>query len=141
MGSQLDLDQGGTFRQRQRVYLGPSVGWIEVPYSVWLPVTVGGTTNVLRGNTLVTINFNGNVTLQLPSSLASAAGAQAIPGSFIDTPLTIVDIGGFAQANTYLILPFGSETIDNQASIQLVSAYGAFILKPQVLVGGWSLIQ
>ena len=141
MGSQLDIDQGGLFRQTNRVYLGPSVGWVWSPSQVILPVVVAGTTNVLEGTSVVTVNVNGSVTLQLPQSKQSAAGAGAVPGMAVSYPVTIVDIGGFATAHPILILPFGAELIDGLASIELQSAYGAYVMQPDILNGGWILTQ
>jgi hypothetical protein len=143
MPSQLDLDQGGTFRQTHNVYLGPSIGWVPAPtpVGVILPVITGGTTTVLPGNTLVTVNFNGAVTIQLPSAKASLAGAGANPGTFVQIPLTVVDVGGFAIAHPITILPFGAETIDGLVSISISSNYGAYVLKPNTTTGGWTLMQ
>jgi hypothetical protein len=141
MGSQIDLDQGGTFRQTQKIYLGPSVGWIQAQQQTVLPITSSGATSVQRGMNLVTINVNGNVTINLPSAKASAKGPQAIPGQWFLNPVVIVDIGGFAAANTYTILPNGSETIDGLASIRLSAPYGVYVLKPILETGGWNLMQ
>jgi len=141
MGSQLDLDQGGTFRQRHQVYLGPSVGWIEAPLTSILRITTAGTITVLGGNTLITVNVNGAVTIQLPPAKGNAAGAGGVPGTFMATPIVIVDIGGFATANPITINAAGAETIDGQASVSLSSNYGAFTLQPDVINGGWTLIQ
>lgn len=144
MASQLDLDQGGSFRQYVRRWLGPTVGWVLSPDDNVVPIVAAGTTTVLVGTTLVTINVNGNVTIQLPSSKASTtATAGALPGKSLALPLTIVDIGGFVDgaAVLYTILPFGSETIMGLASIQIASPYGAFVLLP-ILAGngGWRQI-
>lgn len=142
MGSQTDLDQGGTFRQTQSIYMGPSIGWQTAPASVILPATTSGTTIVQLGNTLITINVNGLVTLQLPIFKGSVAGAIGIPGTFIGRPITIVDIGGFVSAaNPVTILPSGSELIDGQSSILFVSPYGAMQLTPDVIHGGAALTQ
>jgi hypothetical protein len=141
MGSQLDLDQGGTFRQYQRVYMGPSVGFLLVPQQAVLPITAAGTVSVARGTNLITINVNGNVTIDLPSSKASVQGPQAIPGQWWLEMVTIADVGGFASANVYTINPFGTETISGLASIALASNYGAFLLKPLLETGGWTLLQ
>ncbi len=43
MPSQLDLDQGGTFRQYQEVWLGPSLGWQTVPQEAVFPIIAIGT--------------------------------------------------------------------------------------------------
>lgn len=142
MSSQLDLDQGGTFRQQQRVYMGPSVGWVQAPQQSVLPITAAGTFSVLRGMNLVTINVNGNVTINLPSSKASTKGPQAIPGQWVLVNVVIVDIGGHAGgANTYLINANGAELIDGFASITLSAPYGTYVLKPILETGGWNLMQ
>jgi hypothetical protein len=146
MGSQTDLDQGGTYRQVYKVYLGPSVGWVEIPQTSILPIVASGSISLARGTNLVTLSVNGNVTIQLPSAVASTAGPQAIPKQWAIIPIVIVDIGGFAGANLYNILPFGSElisgTYNNTSQILRLSAnYGAFILTPNLTAGGWNLAQ
>lgn len=140
MGSQLDLDQGGTFRESIRLYMGPSVGWVQAQQTAILPVTTAGTTTVLPGSTLITVNNAGAVTIQLPSSKASAAGAQAIPGSFVVLPVTVVDIGGFASSgNPITVVPAAGETIDGAASVAMRTPYGAINLRPNIVSGGWNL--
>lgn len=141
MSSQLDLDQGGTFRQTQRVYLGPSVGWVSAPQEAVLSITAAGTYNLLRGMNLVTINVNGNVTINLPSALASTAGPQAIPGQYLLLPVTIGDIGGFAPTNTYRINPFGAETISGLAFVTITTSYGSIVFQPLLQTGGWTMLQ
>lgn len=146
VGSQTDLDQGGTFRQVYKVYMGPSVGWIEIPQTSILPIISAGSVTIARGTNLITLSVNGNVTIQLPPALASSAGPQAIPKQWTIVPVVIVDIGGFANANLYNILPSGSElisgTYNNTSQIlRLSSNYGAFILTPNIQAGGWNLAQ
>jgi hypothetical protein len=122
--------------------MGPSVGWIIRPEAALLPITSAGTTTLARGTTLVTINVNGLVTINLPSSLASPEGPQAIPGQWVLNPVTIVDIGGFVSfSNTVTIVPNGSETISGQPSVDMTTPYGSVILKPILETGGWTLIQ
>src|SRR5438105_5026245 len=122
MGSQTDLDQGGTYRPYTQVWMGPSIGWINAPQAV-LRVTAGGTTVVQLGNTIVTVNFNGAVTIQLPKFKALN---NALPGQLIDFPVTVIDTGGFAGANPITILPGAGELISGLASIQITSPFGAF---------------
>lgn len=141
MGSQTDLDQGGTFRQWVRMYMGPSVGFVAVPVDAVLNVSAAGTYTIARGTSLILINVNASVTLNLPSSKASPAGPQAIPGQWVINPVTVVDIGGFASSNTYRIVPFGTETISGLASVDLASDHGSIILNPILATGGWNLIQ
>jgi hypothetical protein len=146
MASQLDLDQGGTNRQTHKVYLGPSVGWVEVSWEWLWNVTTGGTTSILLGTNLVLVNFNGAVSVQLPSFKASAAGAQAIPRQFLILPMVISDVGGFAFANNISILPFGSELIsglfNNTSTILKISSnYGSIVIRPDTVNGGGTLLQ
>jgi hypothetical protein len=141
MGSQLDLDQGGTYRQTQKLYLGPSIGWVEVADQWIQNITVGGTTTLVRGTNLILVNFNGSVTIQLPSLKASAAGAQALPRQFVTIPIVISDIGGFAFANPITILPFGAETISGLGSVPIGSNYGSIVIRPDIVNGGGTMLQ
>jgi len=141
MGSQIDLDQGGTFRQYERYWMGPSVGWVTQPQQAVLPITAGGAVTIARGTNLITVNFNGSVTLNLPSAKASPQSPQAIPGQWVLVPVTVVDIGGFAGASPVTINPFGAELISGLAQVQLASSYGSIILKPILETGGWTLLQ
>lgn len=141
MASQTDWDQGGITRQLQRLYLGPSVGWQMSPGTNILPVTSAGPISIALGMTLILVDFNGAVTLNLPSAKSSAAGAQAQPGTFLGRPIIIVDVGGFAATGNITINPFGSELIDGLASILIRTAYGAVILNPNLTLGGYTLTQ
>lgn len=141
MSSQLDLDQGGTYRETQKVYLGPSVGWVEISSQWMLNVLVGGTTNILLGTNLILVNFNGAVTIQLPQFKATTAGAQAIPKQFATIPVAIIDVGGFAGAHPITILPFGTELIAGLASLQITAPRGAYVIQPDIVNGGGNLIQ
>ena len=143
MGSQADLDQGGTNRQFVRQYLGPSVGWVTVPAPAAsiLPITAAGTYDVNRSVTLVTINVNGAVTINLPAAHTPVVGPQAQPGLFVQTPIVIVDVGGFATAQPITIAPAAGETIMGLASIQLTVNYGGYTLKPLDSLNGWESIS
>lgn len=143
MGSQTDLDQGGTFRQWTRAYMGPSVGWVPIPVDAVLDITTGGTKTIARGTSLIFLNVNASVTLNLPSSKASPQGPQAIPGQWVVNPITIVDKGGFANPGTvdYLINPAGSEKISGLSQVALATPYGTVILIPILASGGWNLGQ
>lgn len=112
------------------------------PASVVLPITSTGTTTAQVGNSLITVNINGTATIQLPSARANSAGAGVVPGTWIPTPITIVDVGGFASStNVITILPAAGETIDGLASITIESAYGAYVLRPRLDSGLWTLVQ
>jgi hypothetical protein len=139
MGSQSDLDQGGTSRIWDKQYLGPSVGWIQVPVRNILPITAAGTYAIDPSTSLITVNVAGPVTVILPTTLNPSSGGMGQPGLFVDNPITIVDIGGHANANPITIQPFsGSENILGLASIQITSNYGGYTLLPSAAQQGWS---
>ena len=141
MSSQLDLDQGGTSRQWQRLYLGPSVGWISAPVQNVLNITAPGTYVINPSTSLIPVNIAGAVTIILPTSIEPAAGAQAQPGLFAKNPITIVDIGGFASAHPITIQPAsGAENIMGLASIMLSVTYGGYTLTPNSILKGWNAI-
>jgi len=123
--------------------MGPSVGWVTQPQQAVFPITtlVGSPFAISRGINLITINVNASIVINLPSAKASPQSPQAIPGQWVLIPLTIVDIGGFASTNTYTINSFGAELISGLATIRLASNYGAFLLKPILETGGWTLLQ
>lgn len=138
MGSQTDLDQGGTYRQYQRVYLGPSVGWITFPVDNVLAITAAGTYAPINGTTLITVNIAGLVTVNLWNpTQPSTATAGSLPGPFMGMPLTIVDIGGHAASFNITINPSAGKTIMGLASIPIANDYGGFILRPNLATGNW----
>lgn len=143
MGSQLDLDQGGTHRQYQRIWMGPSVGWLNMPVQAILNLSAVGTISLQRWTNLVKVKVaSGVLNLNLPSSKASAQGPQAIPGQWVYNPVIIVDLLGTAGgAATINVIPFGTELISGLAQIQLAAPFGTLLLEPEIVNGGWTLGQ
>jgi len=142
MASQLDYDQGGTRRQLIRQYMGPSIGWITLPGTTELTISTAGTTQLLIGVSLVKVNVAGLVTVVLPSAIHPAVPAGVLPGEFGDIPITIVDIGGNAQAFNITIQPLsGAENIMGLASVAITNNYGGYILNPSSTLKGWNSTQ
>lgn len=138
MASQTDLDQGGTRRQFERRWLGPSVGWVWVPVENILPVTTAGTVTPVNGTTLVTLNVAGLVTVQLWNPIPpSDTPANSIPGPNLGLPLSIIDVGGNCGSFPCTILPPAGKTIMGLASIDIAGAYGGYILMPNLTTGNW----
>jgi len=137
MGSQLDLDQGGTARFRQRQYSGPSLGWVDAVDAI-LRISVAGTFAVQLGSSVITANVAGTVTLQLPSFRNVN---PALLGQIRAIPLTIMDIGGFAGTSPITILASAGETISGQPQVQITTAYGAVILQPDPILGGCTVVS
>ena len=138
-----DLDQGGTFRETTRIYLGPSLGWSQgsAPPSAVITVGAVGTVLVQQGTSIVHVNVNGSVTVQLFAARGNAAGAGQVPGSYIQTVLTVNDVGGYAQAFPITILPAVGETISGSNSFILSANYGLVTLLADVLNGGWTAVN
>lgn len=143
MGSQSDLDQGGTFRQYTRVWQGPSVGWLTVPVTAILTITAAGTYTIQRWTNLIKLRVAaGVVNLNLPSSKASAQGPQAIPGQWVYNPVVIAGLQGTeGGAATINVNPNGAELISGLAQVQLATPYGTILLEPELVSGGWTLGQ
>lgn len=143
MPSQLDLDQGGTFRQYQRIFMGPSVGWQTMPVQAIITQSIAGTLTLLRWTNLVKLRVaTGVLNINLASSKASAQGPQAIPGQWVYNPVVIIDQSGQAGlATTVNLNPFGAELISGLTQVQLAAPYGTIILEPELVTGGWNLGQ
>jgi hypothetical protein len=138
----VDLDQSGTRREWRRVYLGPSVGWIDAPYQNLLPITAAGTYNLDPSTNLVEVNVAGAVTIVLPSCQFPAAGAQAQPRLFASNPITVIDIGGNAASNNITLQPNNpAETIMGLASVKISTNYGGFTLQPVPSQKTWTSIS
>jgi hypothetical protein len=139
MGSQLDLDQGGTTREWAMVYMGPSVGYAWMPVRNLLEITVAGTYTLDPSTNLVHVNVNGAVTIIMPPATNLGVPAGVVPGRFTKPGIAIVDIGGFAGANPITIQRNNSsENILGLVSIQITSNYGGFILYPSNTLKGWT---
>lgn len=139
MPSQTDLDQGGTYREWVRAFLGPSVGSLLIPRRNVLAVKAAGTFVLDPSTSLVEVNVNGVVTIILATAIEPSIPAGAQPGLFAKTPVSIVDTGGFAGAQPITIQPAsGTENILGLPSIQITSNYGGFILYPNSTLKGWT---
>ena len=142
MGSQSDLDQGGTIRQWVRSYLGASVGWIEAPLQNILSITTAGTYALDPSTSLVEVNVAvGAVTIILPKVVNPPAGPQVQPRLFADNPIIVIDIGGNALANNIVIQRNNSgESIMGLASVKINQNYAGFIFQPVPANATWDNI-
>lgn len=139
MSSQLDLDQGGTYREWKPAWLGPSVGWIWMPNRNALSVVTGGTFTLDPSTSLVEINAAASVIIVLPSAIDPSVPAGALPGRFAKTPVSVVDTGGNAGAFPITIQPTSSsENVLGLSQIQISANYGGYILYPNSTLKGWT---
>lgn len=136
MPSQTDLDMGGTAREWVNTYLGPSVGWVRAPARNVLLAGLG-TYHLDLSTNFVQVSAGAPVTIILPSALDVANGVT-VPGAFVKSNITIVDILGQAAAFPITIKPISlAETIMGLAQIQITTNFGGFILQPSTLLPGW----
>ena len=139
MPSQTDLDQGGTSRQWTKTYMGPTVGWVNLPGRNPLIITAGGTYTLQPETSLVEVNVAAAVTIILQTAIDPSVPAGAQPGLYAKTPVTIVDIGGNAGTFNITIQPAsGAENIMGLASLVISSNYGMYTLEPSNTQKGWT---
>ena len=145
-----DLDMGGTVRDMVRVNCGPTIGWVMIQENELDTLhgdfgndfgndfSLGSLTSLSPpgGTWLITVDVD--AALPSPIQLASAIPPHNEPITYISRPITIVDVGGHAGNFPITILPFGSEKINGQASLTIATAYGAYVLTPDVKHGGWT---
>src|SRR5580704_1117491 len=137
MPSQTDTDQGGTNRQWERVYMGPSVGWQNIPYKNFLAqgsntntITAAGTYTLDWSTNFVQVNCVGAVVLILPA-VSQPSNPVTQPGRHQRINITIVDVGGNAAAHAITIKPASVvETVMSLTQIQITSNFGGFVLEP-----------
>jgi hypothetical protein len=140
----VDLDQssGPITRQWERVYFGPSIGWLDIPGQNVQPITAPGTYAIDPSINIVEVSVAGAVTIVLPSCQFPAAGPQAQPRLFASNPVTIVDVGGNAATNNITINPNNvAETVMGLTSIKIVTNYGGFTLQPVAAQKTWTSIS
>jgi hypothetical protein len=140
----VDLDQssGAITRHWQQVYMGPSIGWLDIPGQNLQPITTAGTYAIDPSINLIEVNVAGAVTIVLPSCQFPAAGPQAQPRLFAANPITVVDVGGNAAANNITIQPNNvTETVMGLASVKIATNYGGFTLQPVSAQRTWTSIS
>jgi hypothetical protein len=139
MPSQLDLDQGGTFREWVRTFMGPSVGWVMAPARNVLTISATGTYTLDLSTTLVVVSTTAAVIVVLPSAKNPSPPAGALPGPYVKAIVTIVDIGGTPDVTINPVS--GAETIMGLTSISLKTPYGSYSLRPDNAFSGWTAAQ
>lgn len=130
MASQTDLDQGGTYRTWEKVYMGPSMGLVWIPSQSRFGISAPGSYTIDPSIVFVAINnpSGGVVTITLPS-LAAPPFQAVQPGvAGVTNPIVrVIDIFGNAATSTYTIQPAAGDILDNNlASVQINSNFGQF---------------
>lgn len=134
----MDLDQGGFTYQKVRVWMGPSLGWVDQQVKPNFNIVIAGTFNLPAGTSIVLINVAGLVTVNLPSVAAWLKEPACNPMTAFERALWIKDLGGNAQAFNITVAPFGTDKIDNLGiSFTIVQNRQLLRLYPLNDLSGW----
>jgi hypothetical protein len=130
----IDFDRSGISFQSYDVDLGPSLGRVWINGAI-ISVTEPGAIVLPLGVTLVKVSVpTGGISFTLPH----AKGVLAIPASFAIVPVTIFDLGGFADSNPITINAAEGETIGGLASVTIAIKRGMAVLTPNAEQGSWT---
>ena len=138
MGSQTDLDQGGTSRQWVRTYLGPTLGWKDLPVMPELEITSAATLTIPAYASRVLLKAAVKI-INLPSvsqwMLATLPLANVSP---FDRSLWIKDYVGDASTGSPIVINADSpDTIDTLASFSIITQNDLIRLYPLTDLTGW----
>lgn len=134
----MDLDQGGNTYQKVRVWMGPSLGWVDQQVKPNFNIVTSGTFTLSAGTSIVLVNVAGLVTVNLPSVVAWLNEPVYNPMTAFERALWIKDLGGNAAAFNITITPFGTQSIDKLAqSFTIVQNRQLLRLYPLNDLSGW----
>jgi hypothetical protein len=134
----VDLDQGGLTYQKTRVYLGPSLGWVEVQVMPSQAITAVGSYTLVAGASMVMVNVAGLVTINLPDVSKWLLEVAYQPATGFERAIWVKDLGGNAAAFNITIHPFGTQKIDNlQQDFTIVQNRQLIRLYPMNDLSGW----
>jgi hypothetical protein len=137
-GSVFNLDWGQA-AQFVRTWLGPSLGWQDLPVAPQLYVTSAAPL-VIQPQTSRVLLKAAVTAIQLPSVVAwvTANTALMAQGPSDGRSLWIKDLSGTAGANPITLTPFGVDQIDQQPSFQIITINELIRFYPiQSDLSGW----
>jgi hypothetical protein len=132
-----DFDRSGIFQEWSLVKMGPTIGAVQAPSNVVLPITAAGTVALDPSFNVVTVNVAGAVTITLPFAADPSVPAGVLPGLFINNPITILDVGGHATANPITVAAQAGELIAGQPTATISVNYGSLVLIPNPASRVW----
>lgn len=119
----------GSFVRSQRVYCGPSLGWIEAP--IFQDTAVTGNHTVQPYESVFLCSLAAPATLMLPPLLT---WLQNTYGSW---PIYVKDVlGNFSSFSLTVATPDG-KSIDGQSTLALVGDFSSVIIRPRSDAVGW----
>lgn len=133
-----DLDQGGQFATKARVWRGPTLGWIIQDIAPEIYITASPAT-IEAGNSIILVNFAGPCSITLPNVVEWVqnhydAGASR---TAFDRSLLIKDYFGNAGTNPITIFPYSGQNIGGFSSWQIVGNFADVKLYPAKDSTGW----
>jgi len=134
----VDLDQGGSFAQQLKVYMGPTIGWVMFQVNPELDVTSAAALVIQPFTSRVLLKAAvTSITLPDVSAWMKAPFQQYTSG--FDRSLWIKDFSGSAQANNITITGFnaGAQKIDGLSSFKIISNHALLRLYPLNDLSGW----
>jgi len=138
MNTIVDTDKSGHGFQKQKVWLGPSLGWSEEYVQPSSLITTPGTYLVQPGDGILLVDVAGPITIQLPDVRLWFQQPATQPATGWNRQLCIKDFGGGAQANNIVVQPFGGQRIDkNLGPVAITVNNAIFLLVPNVDLTGW----
>lgn len=132
-----DLDQSGNVFQKARVYLGPSLGWVETQIKPAQLVTTAGATQLTAGASVVLVNVAAAVSIVLPDVAAWLKEQAYQPATAFDRGIWIKDLGGNAASFNITVVPATGQTIDTLASYALIANHAIGRFYPLTDLSGW----
>lgn len=137
MATIVDTDKGGQGFQKQRVWLGPSLGWSEEYVQPSTKITTA-IHNVQPGEGILLVDAGGPVTINLPDVRSWWQQPADQPATAWNRQICIKDWAGTASSFNITVVPFGAQTIDKFIGpTALTVDNSVFLLVPNVDLSGW----
>jgi len=132
-----DLDKSGNNFQGMRVYLGPSLGWVQTRIKPEFFVTAGGTYNLTTDCGVVMVNVAASTTFILPDVRFWVSEFAYQPATAFERAIWIKDLGGNATLFPITVNPFPGQLIDLLAGFQIINNHQLLRLYPLADLSGW----
>ena len=136
----IDTDKSGLGFQKQKVWLGPSLGWSEEYVQPSTLITSGPTYAVQPGDGMLLIDVPGGITIQLPDVRTWFQQPATQPATGWNRQLCIKDFGGNAEIGNIVLQPFDGQRIDEFIGPTAMTVNNAVVLLvPNIDLKGWIL--
>ena len=134
-----DFDQSGiNFAHGTKVYLGPSLGWVQQQIKPETFVTAPGTVQLSGGAGVILVKVAGLVTILLPDVATWVRESAYFQATAFERAIWIKDLGGNASAFNITVTPFGAQQIDGvPASYIIIQNFMLLRLYPLFDFTGW----